>query len=335
MRHLLVPLDGSGFGETALPLAAAVAERKHCAVELVTVYAPTAHPDFSSAMGLEIEAGSRPHAQAYLDGMAEQVRCRFDIELRTTVLRGEAATAIAEHALASPPGLIVMCTHARSGPSRLFLGSVTDRLVRELHYPFLLVPPSRPAAEVALPAAARVLVPLDGSPLAESVLDEVQRLLSPGVASLHLVRAVDPAAVFPVGAPMPMPPLEPELIEVRRAVARTYLEGRAWKLRQAGWRVEYDVITERNAASAVLDSAKAHHCDLIAMATRGRGGVQRLFLGSVADKVIRGAVTPVLVLNPIAGAYSQVLDERSAPASRSLGADVCLLHGAVHASATT
>jgi nucleotide-binding universal stress UspA family protein len=249
------------------------------------------------------------------------------------VLEGEAATGIAEHALADPPELIVMSTHGRSGPSRLFLGSVADRLVRELHCPFILVRPSTPPAEVELPAAARVLVPLDGSPLAESVLDEVERLFSPGLATLHLVRAVDPVAAFPMGAPMPLPPMEPELVEVRRAAAREYLEGTAWKLRRAGWRVEYKVVTEWRPATAVLSYAEAHECDLIAIATRGRGGAQRLFLGSVADKVIRGAATPVLVVNPAAGAFSRVLGERWATASGPAGTDVGLLQGAVNASA--
>ena len=333
MRHFLVPLDGSGFGETALALAAAVAERKGRALTMVTVRPTTAHPDISATMSATIETCSRTHAQAYLESAAEQVRRRFNIELRTAVLEGEAATGIAEHALADPPELIVMSTHGRSGPSRLFLGSVADRLVRELHCPFILVRPSTPPAEVELPAAARVLVPLDGSPLAESVLDEVERLFSPGLATLHLVRAVDPVAAFPMGAPMPLPPMEPELVEVRRAAAREYLEGTAWKLRRAGWRVEYKVVTEWRPATAVLSYAEAHECDLIAIATRGRGGAQRLFLGSVADKVIRGAATPVLVVNPAAGAFSRVLGERWATASRPAGTDVGLLQGAVNASA--
>lgn len=333
MRHLLIPLDGSGFGETSLALAAGIAERKGCALDIVTVYAPTAHPDLSAPMSSEIGSWFRICAQEYLDSMTEEVRRRFNIEVRTTLLRGGAASAIAEHALADAPELIVMCTHARSGPSRLFLGSVADRLVRELHCPFLLVHPSTPAAEVELPAAAQVLVPLDGSPLAESVLDEVERLFSPGLASLHLVRAVDPVAAFPIGAPMPLPPIEPQLMEVRRAAAKAYLESRAWKLRQAGWRVEYEVVTEWHAATVVLNYAEAHRCDLIAMATRGRGGVQRMFLGSVADKVIRGAAIPVLVVNPPAGAFSRVLGERPGTASRAVGADTGVLQNAVSASA--
>ena len=339
MRHFLVPLDGSGFGETALALAAAVAERKGRALEMVTVHPSTAHPDISATMSAEIETWSRTCAQAYLESMAEQARRRFNIELRTTVLEGGAATAIAEHALANPPELIVMSTHGRSGLS-LFLGSVADRLVRELHCPFILVRPSTPPAEVELPAAARVVVPLDGSPLAESVLDEVARLFSPRLATLHLVRAVEPVAVFPIGAPMPLPQgvLTVErmcvLAGVRRAAAREYLEGTAWKLRQAGWRVEYEIVTEWHPATVVLSYAEAHECDLIAIATRGRGGVQRLFLGSVADKVIRGAATPVLVVNPAAGAFSRVLGERPATASRPVSMDVGALQGAVNASAT-
>ena len=334
MRHFLVPLDGSGFGETALALAAALAERKGRALEMVTVHSSTAHPDISATMSAEIETWSRTRAQAYLESMAEQARRRFNIELRTTVLEGGVATAIAEHALANPPELIVMSTHGRSGPSRLFLGSVADRLVRELHCPFILVRPSTSPAEVELPAAVRVLVPLDGSPLAESVLDEVERLFSPRLATLHLVRVVEPVSAFPIGAPMPLPPMEPELIVVRWAAAREYLEGTAWKLRQAGWRVEYEIVTEWHPATVLLSYAEAHECDLIAIATRGRGGVQRLFLGSVTDKVIRGAATPVLVVNPAAGAFSRVLGERSATASRPAGMDVGVLQGAVNASAT-
>ena len=150
MRHLLVPLDGSGFGETALALAAAIADRKGWALEIVTVHAPTAHPDFSAPLSSEIDTWFRTRAQEYLDCMAEQVRGRFSIELRTTVLQGGAATAIAEHALASPPELIVMCTHARSGPSRLFLGSVTDRLVRELRLAQAIPCDSQPLFSIAI-----------------------------------------------------------------------------------------------------------------------------------------------------------------------------------------
>jgi nucleotide-binding universal stress UspA family protein len=330
MRHLLVPLDGSPFGETALPIAAAVAGRTGTKLQLVTVHASVSHPDISATMTAEVEATSRARAQAYLESLAERVRRRFDIEVGTSSLSGDIASAIAEHAMADPPELIVMSTHGRTGPSRLFLGSVADRLVRQLHCPFILLHPTTPQASGELPAAARVLVPLDGSSLAESVLDEVARLFSPDLATLHLLRVVAPAEVVPMAAPMPWPTVAPELTEAQRAYAQEYLEATAAKLRALGWQVDHEVVTEWSPSTGVLSCAGAGACDLIAIATRGSGGVQRMLLGSVADKVIRGAAMPVLVVNPATGAFSRVLREQAETGTRAEGVD----SGALQASGT-
>jgi nucleotide-binding universal stress UspA family protein len=307
MRHLLVPLDGSGFGESALWLAAAIAARTGRDLELVTVIIPATHPDITAALAAEIEATCGTHARAYLESQAEEVRRRFGVAVHTAVLQGEVPGAVATHVRAGPPELIVMSTHGRSGPSRFFLGSVADRLLRELHCPFILVRPTTGFARGELPDAARVLVPLDGSPLAESVIDQVAGLCRSDSAELHLVRIVAPAEVFPIGAPMPLPSPNPNLMEARIAMARSYLERRASRLRDAGWRVECEVVVAWSAAAEVLRLAEEYRCDLIAIATRGQDGVQRVLLGSVADKVIRGATMPVLVVNPSPGAFSLML----------------------------
>ncbi|HEY9443911.1 MAG TPA: universal stress protein [Gemmatimonadales bacterium] len=307
MRHLLVPLDGSGFGESALWLAGAIAARTGRDLELVTVITPAAHPDITAALAAEIEATCGTHARAYLESQAEKVHRRFGIAVHTAVLEGEVPNAVSIHVRASPPELIVMSTHGRSGPSRFFLGSVADRLLRELHCPFVLVRPTTGLARGELPDAARVLVPLDGSPLAESVIDQVAGLCRSDSAELRLVRIVAPAEVFPIGAPMPLPSPNPNLMEARIAMARSYLERRASRLRDAGWRVECEVVVAWSAAAEVLRLAEEHRCDLIAIATRGHDGVQRMLLGSVADKVIRGATMPVLAVNPSPGAFSLLL----------------------------
>jgi nucleotide-binding universal stress UspA family protein len=307
MRHLLVPLDGSGFGESALWLAGAIAARTGRDLELVTVITPAAHPDITAALAAEIEATCGTHARAYLESQAEKVHRRFGIAVHTAVLEGEVPNAVSIHVRASPPELIVMSTHGRSGPSRFFLGSVADWLLRELHCPFVLVRPTTGLARGELPDAARVLVPLDGSPLAESVIDQVAGLCRSDSAELRLVRIVAPAEVFPIGAPMPLPSPNPNLMEARIAMARSYLERRASRLRDAGWRVECEVVVAWSAAAEVLRLAEEHRCDLIAIATRGHDGVQRMLLGSVADKVIRGATMPVLAVNPSPGAFSLLL----------------------------
>lgn len=311
MRHILVPLDGSGFGEIALPIAATIAGRNGSGLELVMVHLPSPHIDVSHEVAIDIEAGLRARAGEYLKGLAEQMRHRFDIPVATALLEGAIVPAIAKHTLADAPELIVMTTHGRSGPSRFFLGSVADRLVRELHCPVLLVRPGASPTNVELPAVAQVLVPLDGSRLAESVIDDVARVFSPTVATLHLVRVVLPVDVAPISLPTPLPPARPELLEHQLASARRYLDAMAVKLGQAGWRVQHEVAINWKPSAAVLDYAAAHRCDVIAIATRGLAGAPRVLLGSVADKVIRGAATPVLVVNPPKGGFSHVLSGAS------------------------
>jgi nucleotide-binding universal stress UspA family protein len=334
MRQLLVPVDGSGFGESALDLAGAIAARIGSSLELVTVIPPVVHPDIPTVMAVDSRATRTTGAQSHLERQAAELRTRFDITVSTTVLEGAVADAIAEHVRAGSSDLIVMSTHGRSGPARLLLGSVADQLLRELHCPFILVRPGRALAACEIPTAARVLVPLDGSPLAETVVDEVARLFHPDLAALHLLRVVAPAEAFPVGAPMPLPAVEPNLMEARLTAARRYLEGTAFKLRAAGWQVEHEVATGWNPAAAVLRSAETHRCDLIAIATRGLGGVQRMLLGSVADKVLRNAAVPVLVLNPAAGASSLLLPERLDAAAPAEGVEVCAWQGAGSAALT-
>jgi nucleotide-binding universal stress UspA family protein len=307
MRRILVPLDGSGFGEIALPVAAAMAQRSDSELELVTVHTSVPHLDLSRGTEAAVDAGLRAREEAYLKGVAEQVRRRFEISVTATVLDGPTVSAIVRHTLTDPPRLIVMSTHGRAGASRFFLGSAADRLVRELHCPFLLVRPGARLTKDELPEAAHVLVPLDGSQLAESVIDEVARFFPPAMTAIHLLRVVVPIDLIPVALPVPLPPVSPEILDSQLAAARQYLDAVAPKLRRHGWTVHLEVVVDRSPSGAVLRYAEGHHCDAIALATRGLGGVPRLLFGSVADKVVRGAATPVLVVNPPAGGFSGVL----------------------------
>jgi nucleotide-binding universal stress UspA family protein len=88
------------------------------------------------------------------------------------------------------------------------------------------------------------------------------------------------------------------LEEEREAAAREYLEKIAARLREEGVSVQTRVVAAPHAAPAILEEAQTQRCDFIALATHGRGGLRRMLLGSIADKVIRGASTPVLVYRP-------------------------------------
>lgn len=152
----------------------------------------------------------------------------------------------------------------------------------------------------------KILVPLDGSELAEGVVAHVEELarrfqsevtLMQVVAPLSkLVAETSPASLEPTGAGAAVG-LEAaaEAVKAEHEGARTYLDGIAGRLKAAGISVRVEV-TEGMAGDAIVDYAHHHELDLIAMSTHGRSGLLRLFYGSVADHVLRHAGTPVLLI---------------------------------------
>jgi nucleotide-binding universal stress UspA family protein len=183
-----------------------------------------------------------------------------------------------------------MTTHGRGPVSRFFLGSVADELLRRSPVPLLLTRShERAPALIPEPVLRNVLIPLDGSALAEQVLGpalDLARLMASRCTLLRVVEAGPP----PHGR-----------TEQAVAEAGAYLEHLAGWVREPALPVEARVVVAPHAAAAIIQEAQAQGSDLIALATHGRGGVRRMLLGSVADKVIRATTTPVLVYRPPAG----------------------------------
>ena len=142
--------------------------------------------------------------------------------------------------------------------------------------------PGRERALIPEPVLEDLLVPLDGSPLAEQVLPAALELAGLMEGRCTLLRVVGPGAAA-------------------LAEAEAYLERVASRLRADGTRIQTRVVLARHAAEAILEQVRAHGHDLVALATHGHGGARRVLLGSVADKVIRGASAPVLVYRPAGG----------------------------------
>ena len=153
-------------------------------------------------------------------------------------------------------------------------------------------------------------VPLDGSPLAESFVSQLD-VAVPGTVALELIRVVIPPMITPAltGA---SPHSVAGVLEEQLGLAGQYVEAIAARLQQNGCAVRTAVVADLSPASAIAAHAHEHRCDAIAIATRGRGGIDRLLLGSVADKVIRAAEVPVLVWNPPSGAATRVIDAKEA-----------------------
>lgn len=193
--------------------------------------------------------------------------------------------------------LVVMATHGRGTLSRVWLGSVADYLLRHLHAPLLLVRPDEAAQVYGGTRLERVLVPLDTSTTSEEALGPALAVMDPS-ATVTLVHVVEPVlGTAEPSLPFPMP-MDPKLLGELRALAQTRLDRVAEGLRSRGVTVVTRVLTGVGPAAVLLDEAGSGHYDLVAMTTHGQGGLRRFLVGSVADKIIRAAPCPVLVLRP-------------------------------------
>jgi nucleotide-binding universal stress UspA family protein len=300
-RTILVPLDGSPLAERALPLARRIAERAGSRLRLVLVHQiPTAPLDPGAArLFTSIELSTRKSERSYLRSLQAKVR-QEGVRLASAVtLSGPVGPALAQYVQELGIDLAVMATHGRGGVRRAWLGSVADHLLRHLRVPLLLVRPAEDgAATTSVPAATQILVPLDGSPLAEEVLGPATDLAQLWGSELTLLRVVHPVVFYGdelLGWPAPY---DKELTAQLRSQAEDYVRDIAERLRRDGLRASGVAFVGWGAADAILKTARPEQVAAIAIATHGRGGVQRLALGSVADKLIRAAEVPVLVHRP-------------------------------------
>ncbi len=149
----------------------------------------------------------------------------------------------------------------------------------------------------------RILVALDGSDLAERVLPHVEELASKLGSSVIAFQAIVPAETIMAetatgftGMAAAGPAVDPTpIIEAERSTAAEYLGRIAGRLRGRGLNVEAE-IAEGNASDAIVEAARSHNANLIAMTTHGRSGLGRLVFGSVAEGVLHHAPCPVLLV---------------------------------------
>jgi nucleotide-binding universal stress UspA family protein len=310
-RTILVPLDGSTFAEHALPLALSLARRSHAELHLVTVSTPLTQAYiegvFVGSPDMESEAAGR--YKTYLNGVTARLRDRIDVPITNEVITGEVAPTMCDLAASGKYDLVVMATHGRSPMGRFWLGSVADELVRHVNLPLLLVRPTEEEPQLEHePDLSRVVLALDGTELSEQILAPAVALAEvvPGV-EVVLVRAIRPVVPDDVEPTMLESNPEPRnlreevhrLQEEIRSEAAAYLASIAHRLESRGMNVRTHVVVEDKPARAILQEAEGEHAGLIAMETHGRGGLARLFFGSVADTVVRGAHVPVLIHRPV------------------------------------
>jgi nucleotide-binding universal stress UspA family protein len=188
-----------------------------------------------------------------------------------------------------------MATHGRSGISRWLLGSVTEKVLRGAANPLLIVRAHEIAVSDGVASLRYVIVPLDGSEIAESALAGAVAIAKPLNLEIVLFRAYELPATAYYGNEGYLPDYDHLTEEVRNG-AQAYLEQQAQKLKSQGVeRVSLELL-EGAGPDEIIECAHSRPDSLITMCTHGRSGVQRWVLGSVTEKVVRHATGPVLVV---------------------------------------
>ena len=296
LTRILVSLDGTTFSEQALPWAVSLARRSGASINLATVEVPPpmAFPDvnfIAPLMDAEL---------AYLDGVAERVRAAGVDEVTVHILTGNAPAALEIHRQAIAADMTVMATHGRGPLARSWLGSVADHFARETAAPVLMVRPADDVTEIdltTLPSADNIVLTLDGSALSESAVEPTVSIAGLYDAHVTVVRLVEyPNRTESVYLPDAIDAIEERLDEARVATHDELTRVAAGLRDRVRGGVDAETRVVIHAAEGILDIARERGADMVAMASHGRGGVRRVVLGSVTDKVLRASDRPVLII---------------------------------------
>jgi nucleotide-binding universal stress UspA family protein len=272
-ERILVPLDGSELAEGVLAQVRRILFRKDS--EVLLVRAVTLPPGMGVEPGRVLES-LRSQAVVYLKGL-EQKFSSQGVRVRSVVRDGGPAEVILDVAEKEKASLIALSTHGRTGLARWILGSVAEKVVRASPIPVLAVRSFEGTTPIAATELAlkKIVVAIDAADLSLGVLGpaiEMARLFGSQVFLVNVCEG-HPACSVPV----------PQMTRAHE------------QFRGAGVSVE-PLMMQGDPASGILDACTEKRADLIAISTHGRSGVSRWMVGSVAEKVLRAATVPLLVV---------------------------------------
>lgn len=292
--RMLILLDGSKVAEQVLPYARCLAKALSLPVDL-----------FQAVDAEALESLANPAQGRYVDtllnekrtssaGYLETVGRSFEaVRLSSAVEIGKPEDLILDKAGADPQTLVVMATHGRSGIQRWVLGSVADKVLHGVANDLFLVRASEQGKTEGTATLTKVIVPLDGSPLAEKVLPQVIELGTKMPLEVILMRAY---ALPPAISPNEYTGFSQELFNQLEGEAKDYLVEKSQELSEQGLRNISYVIDLGYGAEEITVLARKTPDNFIAMCTHGRSGVKRWVLGSVTDRVVRHSGDPVLII---------------------------------------
>lgn len=293
-RKILVPLDGSILAEQVLPHLQRLATPGETTLVLVTVMDPT---HYVVAQGRYLPPNYFTHlrssAEAYITKQGRQLEAAgFQVE--AYVVEEDAAGGILQAAATAQVDLIAMTTHGRSGFVRWALGSVAERIVSETPLPVFLV---REAMALPGDKLRRLLVPLDGSALAEQALPKAGALAKATGAELLLLQVIQSLDDRNQDLFLHKDSAEAQaLLTTWQTNAIAYLQQKAQPFQAEGVVCVCKAVTG-DVAPTIIATAESEDIDLLVMSTHGRSGLRRWIYGSVANKVLRGVTCPLLMIH--------------------------------------
>jgi nucleotide-binding universal stress UspA family protein len=280
IRHILFPSDLSPASDLALGHARFLAVRFGARLTLYhAVEASPSHQDGPSEPADEAWRRAADRVRGHLDCMAG----RLPTEIEIVVERGASAhQALVAHTLRTRPDLTVMATHGREGLAHLLAGSVTETVLRRGPCPVLCV--REPEHGVALPYR-RILVPTDLSQASRRAFPMaalLARSFESEVLALHAAQVEAPPSLIGVSQAVEGSPSE---AEVARFLEHEFRDVRLTPrvLLGAAW-------------TAIVETARAERVDLIVMSTHGHDSLSDRLIGSHAERVVRHAPCPVLIV---------------------------------------
>lgn len=307
VRSVAVPLDGSRFAESALRPAVRIARAAKARLRLVAVH----EPHMALVPAADIPASGAPddpelrsRLAEYMDGESTRLSGAGCGPVTDDVVDGLAGPALSEWITRSGVDLVVMATHGRGPLSRLWLGSVADHVIRHVSVPVLLLRPAdgEEPGDQGMIRLGSALVPLDLSDESEAILESLKDFANLFDTHLTLLHVVEPFLGAAEGSPSYPATVCEDLVSRNLYEAQRHLDQIADRLREKGVRVATRVVQAAGIAGAVLNQLREPRFDFVALTTHGAAGLRRIVLGGVADKIVRGAHRPVLVLRPAPGA---------------------------------
>lgn len=318
--RILICLDCSPTSESSLPMAIALARSYGCEIQLLHVLESGSNSEEVASPNALQWLMARREAECYLGDVCARIS-GLGLSSRCAVLEGHVAEQVLCFADRQEIDLIVLSSHGEKGETEWSLASTTEKVLARTRTSVLLVPVQGPQVpEIDEGRIGNILLLLDGSPRAESVLPPLERLARERGATLHLLHVVSPLHLFEQCSGLDEASrLRCQLDAYNADGAHRYLEQIRTRLNREGCAVR-KIVESGDLRSIVPIVAAREKVDLIAITSHGRTGDQSRCFGSTAGHLLRNTRIPVFMFQNLPQQPSQfeeaVLHRREAPPLR-------------------